>query len=299
MKIYADSHISEREFNVGDQVYLKFQDNLLLLLKMFKVIFYKYFGPFTILEKIGQVAQYNPPGVPSLVMSHHEHLKKKKKKISSRHVPSPTLSLTNNECETRILVRLINSICYLLYLIVKLHVRVSCLRVFKKKESYYLLVSFQSLICCKLHKFLPSIIYRLLPPLSSTRKSNSSSLLIPSIDLYHLPTPSPNFQHVKHVIVFFFKFANRSSSGTFLLLFVSCLHQRFCKGGLLVVLVSLFDFILISIQLIRICLILFTYYVSCMFRISGCIVSFVLCSRATTSPYALFYVFKICMSYYQ
>lgn len=33
MKIYADSHISEREFNVGDQVYLKFQDNLLLLLE--------------------------------------------------------------------------------------------------------------------------------------------------------------------------------------------------------------------------------------------------------------------------
>ncbi|KAL7150953.1 hypothetical protein ABFS83_04G000200 [Erythranthe nasuta] len=58
MKWFADQHRSEREFEVGDEVYLKlqpFRQNNVILRKNLKLT-NKYYGPFPIIERIGQVA---------------------------------------------------------------------------------------------------------------------------------------------------------------------------------------------------------------------------------------------------
>lgn len=58
MKIYADQRRTERSFQVGDLVYLKLQpyrQTSLALRKSLKLCS-KYFGPYKILEKVGQVA---------------------------------------------------------------------------------------------------------------------------------------------------------------------------------------------------------------------------------------------------
>lgn len=57
-KIYADKHISGRTFAVGDIVYLKMQpyrETTLGLRKILKVA-YKFYGPFGVIQYIGQVA---------------------------------------------------------------------------------------------------------------------------------------------------------------------------------------------------------------------------------------------------
>lgn len=58
MKIYADSKRTEREFQVGDKVLLKLQPytQATVVNRKYPKLAYKYFGPYKVLERIGQVA---------------------------------------------------------------------------------------------------------------------------------------------------------------------------------------------------------------------------------------------------
>jgi hypothetical protein len=58
MKLYADSKRSERTFQVGEQVLLKLQPyaQASVVNRPYPKLAYKYFGPYKILAKIGQVA---------------------------------------------------------------------------------------------------------------------------------------------------------------------------------------------------------------------------------------------------
>lgn len=58
MKIQADKHRSEREFVVGDLVYLKLQPHIQTSVasRSNQKLAYRYFGPYKILARIGLVA---------------------------------------------------------------------------------------------------------------------------------------------------------------------------------------------------------------------------------------------------
>ena len=58
MKYYADKKRSEREFQVGDEVYLKLQpyrQSSLALRKNLKLSS-RYYGPYPVISKVGTVA---------------------------------------------------------------------------------------------------------------------------------------------------------------------------------------------------------------------------------------------------
>jgi hypothetical protein len=58
MKLYADAKRSERVFQVGDKVLLKLQPYTQgsVVSRPYPKLAFKYFGPYTVLEKIGSVA---------------------------------------------------------------------------------------------------------------------------------------------------------------------------------------------------------------------------------------------------
>ena len=58
MKFQADKHRSERQFQVGDKVYLKLQPYIhkSIATRANPKLAFKYYGPFLILRRIGQVA---------------------------------------------------------------------------------------------------------------------------------------------------------------------------------------------------------------------------------------------------
>lgn len=58
MKAYADKNRTERQFAVGEQVLLKLQPyaQQTVVNRPYPKLSYKYFGPYTILERIGEVA---------------------------------------------------------------------------------------------------------------------------------------------------------------------------------------------------------------------------------------------------
>lgn len=58
MKWFADLHRSDRQFQVGDWVYLKLQPYKLqsLAIRSCLKLFSRFYGPFQVLERIGKVA---------------------------------------------------------------------------------------------------------------------------------------------------------------------------------------------------------------------------------------------------
>lgn len=58
MKAQADKHRSERQFEVGDMVFLKLQPYIQTSVapRSNQKLAFKYFGPFKILSKVGKVA---------------------------------------------------------------------------------------------------------------------------------------------------------------------------------------------------------------------------------------------------
>lgn len=96
VKQYADKNRSERSFDVGDLVYLRvkpYKQSTLSQTKYGK-LFPKYFGPFSIEEKIGNVAyQLKLPAKAEVHLVFHVSLLKKK--IGQNCPSSPTLPFTN------------------------------------------------------------------------------------------------------------------------------------------------------------------------------------------------------------
>lgn len=97
MKLYSDQHRTERNFEVGDEVYLKLQpyrQTSLALGKNMKLTA-KYYGPYPVIQKIGAVAY-----ILQLPTSSTIHLVFRvsllKKKISSKHIPSNVLPTTDS-----------------------------------------------------------------------------------------------------------------------------------------------------------------------------------------------------------
>ncbi|KAK6126136.1 hypothetical protein DH2020_040114 [Rehmannia glutinosa] len=98
MKVYADRHRQEREFEVGEFVYLKlqpFRQNSVEFRKNLKFAS-KYYGPYLILEKVGKVAYKLelPEGSRIHPVFHVSLLKKC---LGQKHLPSSELPSTDKE----------------------------------------------------------------------------------------------------------------------------------------------------------------------------------------------------------
>jgi hypothetical protein len=98
MKKYANQKRSERQHAVGDMAYLKLQPyrhNTLGIHKALK-LHSKYYGPFKVLQKIGQVAYKLL--LPADCSIHHVfHVSQLKKHIGTKVVPQADLPLTDPE----------------------------------------------------------------------------------------------------------------------------------------------------------------------------------------------------------
>ncbi|KAL2245963.1 UNVERIFIED_CONTAM: Retrovirus-related Pol polyprotein from transposon [Sesamum indicum] len=98
MKNYADRKRTEREFEVGDEVFLKLQpykQASVALRKNLKLSI-RYFGPYKVVERIGKVA-YKLALPPESRIHPIFHVSLLKKKIGSKYIPSVNLPELEDE----------------------------------------------------------------------------------------------------------------------------------------------------------------------------------------------------------
>ena len=101
-KFFADKNRSERELEVGDAVYLKLQpyrQTSIAVRKCLKLSS-KYYGPFTVLEKMGAVAYKLklPEGSQIHPVFHISQLKKR----IGKQIATPTLPIVGEEGEIKV-----------------------------------------------------------------------------------------------------------------------------------------------------------------------------------------------------
>lgn len=96
MKHYADKKRKDREFLVGDVVYLKLQPyrHTSLSLHMFLKLHSKFYGPFKVLEKVGNTA-YKLLLPEGCQLHHTLHVSQLKKHIGSHVIPTKYLPLVD------------------------------------------------------------------------------------------------------------------------------------------------------------------------------------------------------------
>ncbi|XP_070054168.1 uncharacterized protein [Nicotiana tomentosiformis] len=98
MKYYTDKRRSDREFQVGDMVYLKLQpyrQTSLALRKNLKLSS-KYYGPYKVLARVGMVA-YKLDLPPKSKVHTVFHISLLKKKVGNRVVVQTTLPITGED----------------------------------------------------------------------------------------------------------------------------------------------------------------------------------------------------------
>ena len=98
MKHFADHHRTEREFNVGDLVYLGLQpyrQSIVSLRRNFKLA-PRFYGPFPVVAKVGKVAYRL--ALPSESLIHPTfHVSLLKKTVGRNNVVIPQLPLTSSD----------------------------------------------------------------------------------------------------------------------------------------------------------------------------------------------------------
>jgi hypothetical protein len=94
MKKYADQQRTERQFNVGDMVYLKVQPyrETALGLRNTLKLSSKYYGPFRVLQKVGQVS-YKLQLLEGTLLHDVFHVNQLKRHLGPDAVPNPTLPM--------------------------------------------------------------------------------------------------------------------------------------------------------------------------------------------------------------
>jgi hypothetical protein len=103
MKKYADANRIERQFDVGDLVYLKMKSYRETALGMHNPpkLSPRWYGPFKVLQKVGQVSYQLqlPTNCKLHDIFHVSHLKKHK---GERAVPNPILPMVTDEGKVKI-----------------------------------------------------------------------------------------------------------------------------------------------------------------------------------------------------
>jgi hypothetical protein len=106
IKKYADMKRTERQFNVGDMVYLKMQPyrETALGLRNSLKLSSKYYGPFRVMKKVGQVSYQLQ--LPEGTLLHDVfHVNQLKKHLGPKAVPNSTLPLVTDDGKIKVAPR--------------------------------------------------------------------------------------------------------------------------------------------------------------------------------------------------